>query len=323
MQPASFFAFMHLAANRLSHRNPLAYSLNLGIDDQQQMRFQNTIQRPIELTGIAIFTNHDVNVRFVPANPNSGICFQRVDLAQSKPIPARIENAVFRHRRTAIEFEDASVEMIEHVMAALAGLQIDNCLIEIDGPEVPGFDGSSLLITNTLLDAGIVEQSEPAKQFRLQSDVNVEQDQASITGSPCADRIIIGYQLDFGADSPVPNGQLEFEITPEVFVNEIAAARTFVLESEVEAMRSLGYGEKLTAKDLLVFGQDGVIDNKLRWPDECIRHKILDCIGDLSLIGCELHGNFQAIQSGHALNREMVRAILASHNLNNQRQDAA
>jgi len=286
------------------------------------MRSQKTIQQAVAISGVSIFTNHDANVRFLPADEDDGIRFQRVDISHSKPIHARIENAVFRHRRTAIEFEDASVEMIEHVMAALTGLQIDNCLIEIDGPEMPGFDGSSQLIAEALLDAGIVEQTTLARCFRMQKSVNVEQDRASIVGEP-NDGLKIDYQLEFGDGSPIPTGQLEFTITPETFINEIAAARTFVLESEVEAMRSLGYGKKLTAQDLLVFGQDGVIDNKLRWPDECIRHKFLDCIGDLSLIGCDLDGAFHAIQSGHALNREMVRAILASHDSEQRQRDAA
>ncbi|MBM82976.1 MAG: UDP-3-O-[3-hydroxymyristoyl] N-acetylglucosamine deacetylase [Planctomycetaceae bacterium] len=279
-------------------------------------RNQRTIRRPIQFSGVTIFTNHEIHVRLLPADENTGIRFQRRDLPYLKPIPARIENAVFRHRRTAIEAGGASVEMIEHVMAALAGLQIDNCLVQLDGPEMPGLDGSCLALVDGILAAGIVEQSTKAARLSIQQAVDVADDSASIQIEPPRDsdaKTTIGYSLDYGEESPIAAGSLEMEITPQTFADEIAAARTFVLESEVNAMRAHGYGKLLTSRDLLVFGPNGVIDNKLRWSDECIRHKILDCIGDLALIGCELHGKVTASQSGHALNRELVRAIQSSH----------
>tara|TARA_R100001132_G_scaffold14619_1_gene13207 strand:- start:37246 stop:38076 length:831 start_codon:yes stop_codon:yes gene_type:complete len=263
---------------------------------------------------VGIFTNSDVKIRFCPAPENHGVQFVRTDLAGSKPIPALIENAVFKQRRTAIEFQGASVEMIEHVMAALAGLQIDNCRVEINAPEAPCFDGSSLELSEELLGAGIVEQPFQRKQICIEQAVTVEDESGSFIQAKPLNRSVlaIGYYLNYGEDSPVSPQCLTLEINPETWMSQLAFARTFVLEHEVEAMQSLGFGQKLTAKDLLVLGEQGPIENELRTLDECVRHKILDCLGDFALIGCDLQGYFCAHQSGHALNRELIKNLRAT-----------
>lgn len=278
-------------------------------------RQQRTLARSVQCSGVGIFTNSDVKIRFFPAPENHGIQFVRTDLSGSKPIPALIENAVFRQRRTAIEFEDASVEMIEHVMAALAGLQIDNCRIEINAPEAPCFDGSSLELSEEFLEAGIVEQPFPRKVISIQQPVTVENEAGSFIQARPLNRSVmaIGYYLNYGAESPVEPQCLTLEINPEVWMNQLAFSRTFVLEEEVAAMRELGYGQRLSAADLLVLGPDGPVDNELRTLDECVRHKMLDCLGDFALLGCDLHGYFSANQSGHALNRELIRQIRLTH----------
>ncbi|WP_417386574.1 UDP-3-O-acyl-N-acetylglucosamine deacetylase [Gimesia sp.] len=278
-------------------------------------RNQRTLARSIQCSGVGIFTNSDVKIRFCPAPENHGIQFVRTDLAGSKPIPALIENAVFKQRRTAIEYKGASVEMIEHVMAALAGLQIDNCRIEINAPEAPCFDGSSRELSEELLEAGIVEQPFPRKQICIEQPVNVEDESGSFIQAKPLNRSVlaIGYYLNYGEDSPVAPQCLTLEINPETWMSQLSFSRTFVLEQEVEAMQSLGFGQKLSAKDLLVLGAEGPIDNELRTLDECVRHKILDCLGDFALIGCDLQGYFCAHQSGHALNRELIKQIKATH----------
>lgn len=280
-------------------------------------RSQRTLRQAVETQGVGLFTGTDARLRFVPAPADHGIAFQRIDVAGSAPIPARIEYVASTQRRTAIARDGVQVEMIEHVMAALAGLQIDNCLIEIDGPEVPGFDGSCRDVCNLLLAAGIVEQDRPREVISLQMPVQVSADEGDIevVARPMNyNGLAITYQLDYGDRSPIPPQNLTIEITPETFVREIAFARTFVLEAEVAALQAAGYGRRVTHQDLLVFDASGhVIGNQLRATDEAVRHKILDCLGDFALIGADLRGYFNAYRSGHRHNHDLVRRILLTH----------
>jgi UDP-3-O-acyl-N-acetylglucosamine deacetylase len=206
--------------------------------------------------------------------------------------------------------------MVEHVLASLAGLQIDNCLVELDGPEPPGCDGSSLQFVEALLDAEIVELGVSRERLDVRQNVVVygEQDDQCVFGSSADDGLLhIRYSLDYGPDSPIPPQHYKVAVTPENFIEHIAFARTFLLEYEAYGLRAQGYGKRTTARDLLIFGPQGVIDNTLRCADECARHKILDCIGDLALIGCDLAGFVDARRSGHQLNAEFVRRVKLAH----------
>lgn len=280
-----------------------------------QTRNQRTLARSFECRGIGIFTNADVKIRFCPAPEDHGVQFVRTDLAGSKPIPALIDYAVFKQRRTAIEHEGASVEMIEHVMAALAGLHVDNCRIEINAPEAPCFDGSSQELSYALLDAGIVEQPFKRDLICIEQPVSVSDDSGSFIRAKPLNRSVlaIGYYLNYGDDSPISPQCLTLEINPDTWLDQLAFSRTFVLEEEVESMQSMGFGLRLSTEDLLVLGEQGPIKNELRTLDECVRHKMLDCIGDFALIGCDLQGYFNANQSGHNLNRELIKKIKATH----------
>jgi UDP-3-O-acyl N-acetylglucosamine deacetylase len=281
-----------------------------------QHRQQRTLRGEIETAGIGFLTGADVTLRFLPAPPDHGISFQRVDCRGSAPIPARIEYAVPRERRTAIAAGGVAVEMIEHVMAALAGLQVDNCLVQLDAPEPPGFDGSCRAMADCLLSVGFVEQEATRQKLVIENTVRAgsQRGGSEIIARSLARRgMAISYHLDYGQHSPILPELLTLEITPETFVSELAFARTFVLESEVQALQAQGYGRRTTAQDLLVFGPDGVIDNELRTPDECVRHKILDCVGDFALLGCDVWGYFNAHRSGHQLNRDIVQRLQMAH----------
>jgi UDP-3-O-[3-hydroxymyristoyl] N-acetylglucosamine deacetylase/UDP-3-O-[3-hydroxymyristoyl] N-acetylglucosamine deacetylase/3-hydroxyacyl-[acyl-carrier-protein] dehydratase len=281
------------------------------------LRSQHTLRQSVETQGVGLFTGSDVRLRFLPAPADHGIAFQRTDVVGSSPIPARIEFVTSSLRRTTIARDGVQVEMIEHVMAALAGLQIDNCLIELNGPEVPGFDGSCLDVCRLLIEAGCVEQDRLREVLSLRMPVQVSADESEVEVSArpmnhCG--LAITYQLDYGDRSPIPPQNLTSEITPETFVRDIAFARTFVLESEVAMLRAAGYGRRMTCQDLLVFDASGnVIENELRTPDEPVRHKILDCLGDFALIGSDLRGYFNAYRSGHRHNHDIVRHILLTH----------
>lgn len=281
------------------------------------LRPQCTLRQSFETQGVGLFTGADVQLRFRPAPADHGIVFQRIDLPGSPTVPARIEFVTSCARRTAIARNGVQVEMIEHVMAAFAGLQIDNCLVELNGPEVPGFDGSCLEICRMLIESGFVEQERPREvlSLRMPVQVSAEQSEVEVSARPmnhCG--LAITYQLDYGDRSPIPPQNLTAEITPETFLRDIAFARTFVLESEVTALRAAGYGQRITCQDLLVFDASGsVIDNELRAPDEPVRHKILDFLGDISLIGSDLRGYFNAYRSGHRHNHDLARSILVTH----------
>lgn len=280
-------------------------------------RLQRTISRAVEVRGIGFLTGADVRLQFAPAPVNHGIAFVRSDCVGAEPIPALVEFTVPRERRTAIERNGVAVEMIEHVMAALAGLRVDNCLVTLDAPEPPGCDGSSLAFAERLCDAGIVEQNEPQRCLTIDKRVCVSNSDRTqtIKAQPGTSRatLTLSYALDYGDSSPILRQSCTREITPEIFLKEIAFARTFILEQEASALRALGYGRRTTPRDLLIFGAQGPIDNKLRAADECARHKLLDCIGDFALIGCDIAGTISASRSGHRLNAETVRRLKLAH----------
>ena len=263
-------------------------------------------------------TGADVSLTLLPADENFGIQFQRVDLPGTAPIPATLEFVVARQRRTAISSGPATVEMIEHVMAALAGLQIDNCLVQLNAPEPPGADGSCLPFVQAILDAGIDEQTARREILVVRQEAMTKSaaDGSEISAGPVFRRtLVISYELDYGPRSPIKPQLLTFEFSPESFVANIAFARTFILDTEVTALKAQGYGSRVTEKDLLIFGANGVIGNQLRANDECARHKILDCIGDFALLGCDVHGHFRAYRSGHNLNHAICQQVLTTKQL--------
>jgi UDP-3-O-acyl N-acetylglucosamine deacetylase len=270
---------------------------------------QRTISQAVEVSGFGLFGGADCRLVFRPADENSGIAFRRVDLPRARPVPATVDFVKKVPRRTAISDGHSTIETIEHVMAALAGLCIDNCLVELDALEPPIGDGSSFLFISALLRAGIIEQSVPPSTIAANGDCRTVADGGqSIDAEPASD-FGLRYSLDYGPDSPIGRQSHCSVITPEVFVREIAGARTFVAASEIEGLRKMGFGLRATAENLLVFTGAGVLDNTLRWSDECARHKVLDAIGDLALAGGRIHGRFHAIKSGHHLNHEMARTL--------------
>lgn len=273
-------------------------------------RKQRTIKNSARLSGFGLFSGKDAEVEFLPAPEDHGVLFERVDLDPPVRIPATIAHVVPQPRRTVIGNSSGTVETIEHVMAALFALRIDNCLVRINGPEVPTCDGSSSEFIRLLDSAGIVQQSA-LRPFLVVEETVLVTDGPHVgiaAQPPAADEFAVGYILDYGPCA-VPAQALRIDVTPESFKTSVGFARTFALESEVRQLQSLGLGLRATARDVVVFGEEGVIDNALRTPDECVRHKILDCIGDFALAGCDLHGRFTAKKSGHRLNHEMVRRL--------------
>ena len=282
--------------------------------EQTHRSQQQTLARPALIAGQGLFHGIDVKVRLRPADPGTGIVFRRVDLKDRPEVVAHVDNVRSAARRTVLASRSgAIVETVEHLMAALAGLQVDNCLVEIDSLEVPAVDGSSMPFCEAILAAGLSQQSTARSQIPVEEShgVNDRAGEQWIEVIPAYDgNATVDYRLDYGPDAVIASQSFSVELTPEAFLRDIAAARTFVLQDEVAALQQMGFGRHLTGRDLVVFDADGsVIDNKLRWQDEPVRHKILDCIGDLALSGRVFVGRVVARRSGHKLNHVMAKTL--------------
>lgn len=266
----------------------------------------------MELSGRGLFTGEPGELRIQPADVNTGIVFERTDQSPPVRIHARVENVAKRLRRTSIRNGTVQIETIEHCMSALAGLGIDNAVVGLTANEVPAFDGSCQELVRKVLAAGIVEQGSPRKEFRIPETVRVSEGNAYVMAAPGSqedDTLEIIYDLNYSEHEAIGQQIYKIRLTPETFETQISSARTFLLAEEAERFRAAGMGTHLSYEDILVFGKEGPIQNELRFTDECVRHKILDLIGDLFLFGRFLSGHVFARQSGHALNHELVRKL--------------
>lgn len=274
-------------------------------------RKQRTIGRPVAVAGFGYWSGRDVCLEFRPAEIGVGVVFVRKDLAGAPRIPAGVEHRVETPRRTSLRCGGAGVEMVEHVLAALYGLQIDNCEVWVDQPEMPGLDGSAGPFIEALDSAGVVEQNAWRLHRIVREPIRLGNEESWIEAEPIQGSApIFRYKLDYGPDSPIGRQVFETRITPEIFRKELASCRTFMLKAEAEWLLAQGIGRRASARDLLVFGDDGPIENEQRFPNECARHKLMDMIGDLALAQSDLVGRFTAYRSGHRLNAELVRALL-------------
>ena len=272
---------------------------------------QQTLSKPAVVSGLGYWSGREVRVEFCPAPPDSGISFVRTDLAGSPRIPARIEHRIETPLRTTLTYGGARVEMIEHVLAAVAGLGIDNCEIRVNQAEMPGLDGSSLPFVEALLAAGITALDMPAVELLVREPVRLGDDRAWIEARPATGQgLSLRYRLDYRDTPSIGQQTVEMEITPEVFCRELAPCRTFIRKAEAEWLRQQGFAKSVTTADVLVFDEDGPIDNELRFEDECARHKMLDLMGDLSLLGYRIAGWINSHCGGHRLNGELVKILL-------------
>ena len=272
---------------------------------------QRTIAREVSLQGIGLHTGTSVTVSFKPAAVDTGIRFIRTDLANRPVVQASFDSVLpvtHSPRCTTITNDGAQVQTIEHLMAALSGLGVDNITVEVDNVELPGLDGSSLNYCQALQNAGIKEQEKERAYCVIREPLYAEEDDASIIVLPSKD-FRISYTLDY--KHPQLKGQfLELVVDAEHFSKSVAPARTFCLEEEVAELQSQGFGKGANYENTLVVGEHGVIKNTLRFNDEFIRHKILDLLGDLYLVGAPLKGHVIAMRSGHALNLQIVKKII-------------
>ncbi|MEK7483939.1 MAG: UDP-3-O-acyl-N-acetylglucosamine deacetylase [Planctomycetota bacterium] len=272
------------------------------------MNVQQTIQQPVEFRGTGLHSGTEAILRLFPSGVNTGIWFVRKDRAGYPKVRADVMSVQEIQRRTAIVSGSAEIHTVEHLMAALYACAITNLLVEIEGDEVPGLDGSALPFYLGIQQAGIVKQSEKAVEFCLKEPLTLTERNVTVEAYPCADGLRLTYQLQYPY-SWFADQEYSILLTQESFAREIASARTFVLEPEVELLKKAGLGKGATLQNTLVFNERGIIQNTLRFPDECVRHKILDLIGDLSLLNVRLKAHIVAKRSGHQANFKLALKI--------------
>ena len=280
------------------------------------LRKQRTLAQTAVVEGFGYWTGEDVRVEFRPAAIHTGVVFIRSDLEPPRRIPARAAHRIETPRRTTLAADGTTIEMVEHILAALQGLQIDNCQVWVDRPEMPGCDGSSLPFVESLLAAGVEEQNAARAQLVVNDVTRVGDDNCWVEARPAkSPGFSLKYHLDYGTHQAIGRQTLELVVTPERFRSELAPARTFILQQEADWLRQRGLAKRVTFQDVLVYNNEGPQDNELRFEDECVRHKALDLIGDLALAGCDIIGHVVAYRSGHRLNAQLVRALLAENQL--------
>ena len=274
-------------------------------------RNQNTIAQSVSLSGFGFWTGTDVTLQFRPAPPNSGLVFVRADRVGHPRIPALVENRDEKPRQTSLVCNDARVDMVEHVLAALSGLRIDNCEIWTDQPEMPGFDGSSQAFVTALQESGIVAQPVKRPLRVVTRAFYVGNDHSHLVVTTNRNGICeFCYTLIPEENYPLPTQRCEFEHTPENFCEELARTRTFITKPEADALLEQGLCQRVTPKDVLVLTDEGPLENSFLCDDECARHKTLDMTGDFALLGCDLVGTFESFRGSHSLNAECVRQLL-------------
>jgi len=277
------------------------------------VKLQRTINKTAILEGKGLFSGAAVRMAFQPAAVDTGIVFIRTDLGHPVRIPALVSQVKVLMRRTAIANGDVAVETVEHCLAAISALQLDNLEIEIDAAELPNIDGSCKPFAETLLAAGIVEQEKAKNPYLITEPVVAEEGDKVLYALPGdKEGLSLTYHLDYSqTDAPNIGKQLfQFELTGQGFMREIAPARTFVTEHEAKQFQASGLGKHLKIDDILVIGPKGPIGNKWRYRDECVRHKVADLMGDLMLLGRPLCGRIVAYRSGHRCNQLLVSKLL-------------
>ncbi len=274
-------------------------------------RRQKTIAREVSLAGPGMFSGETATLTFAPADSDSGITFVRESDGKTASIPALVQNILKRPRRTCLRNGTLFVETIEHCMAALAGMGIDNATVRVSGKagEVPGFDGSSKRFVDALDDAGVSEQDSELEPLIIRKPIQVSAGDATLAALPGPqDRLEVIYDFE----APPPIGRQTFAFTlggNDDFRAQLAPARTFIFEHEAAELRARGLGKHLSPKDLLVIAPSGLLENSFHWDNECVRHKVLDLIGDLYLVGRPLRGRLVAHKSGHELNHQLARRL--------------
>lgn len=276
---------------------------------------QRTLKHSVSATGVGLHSGERVSLTLHPATENTGITFRRTDLSGAQGEIIKLSPYLINDTRlssTIVTEHGTRVGTIEHIMSALAAYGVDNILIELNAPEIPIMDGSSLPFIFLLQDAGIVEQNAQKKFLKIKKEIAINDSGKSVKFMPY-DGFKVALTIEF--DHPVFNRsspRFEIDFAGQNYIEEIARARTFGFMQEVELMRQHGLGLGGNLSNAIVIDDVDVLNPEgLRYPDEFVRHKILDAIGDLYIIGHPIIGAFEGYKSGHAINNALLRAVLS------------
>jgi UDP-3-O-[3-hydroxymyristoyl] N-acetylglucosamine deacetylase len=271
------------------------------------MDAQRTIRRAISCVGIGLHSGNKVQLSLKPAQPGFGIRFRRTDLGDNE-VPANVQHLRGINLATALSVNSVSVETVEHLLAALVSMRIDNVLIELNSPEVPIMDGSSAPFIFLIQEAGVKAQAAPRQYLKILRPISLARGDKHIALYP-SDEFRVTYSISY--DHPLlRHQQRTITITEESFIEEIAPARTFTFLKDVEMLRRNGLALGGSLDNAIVLGETGVLNNALRFEDEFVRHKILDAVGDLALVGHPVIGHLVAHRAGHGLHTEFAAKIL-------------
>lgn len=272
------------------------------------MAYRRTLKRAVGCTGIGLHSGKPVRLQLRPAPAEHGVVFRRTDLGVE--IPATLDHLARLDHATTLSRDGASVETVEHLLSALQALGVDDVVVEVDGPEVPIMDGSAAPFVILIHEAGLRPLATPRRYLKILKPVEVVRGSKSARLVP-ADHFEISYAIGF--DHPLLRHQaIAVRVTPEAFVESIAPARTFGFLREVETLRRNGLALGGSLENAVVIGESGVLNNKLRFEDEFVRHKVLDAIGDLGLLGHPVVGRLEASRAGHALHAAVARELLST-----------
>lgn len=271
-------------------------------------RSQKTLAGETLCSGIGLHSGKRAKARFLPAEPHEGIVFKRTDLKGSPILKPTLENVNYTTHQTSIREDDTEILTVEHLLSAAYGMGIDNMVVEIDGPEVPIMDGSAKPFVEAFKNAGVVDQPATSSPRTLRHPVRYEKDGVCITALP-SDSLTITFGIQY--DHPHLTSQYaRFEITPEVFQNELAPARTYSFSEWVEPLKEKGLIKGGSLENAILIGEDGLINKEpLRFRDEFARHKIADMVGNLAMLGYPVHADIYAFKSGHLHNVQFLKKL--------------
>jgi UDP-3-O-[3-hydroxymyristoyl] N-acetylglucosamine deacetylase len=275
------------------------------------MRLQRTLKQEVVFEGIGLHTGQYSKVRLKPAQRDTGVLFTRTD--KETLIKASVGSVIDTAFSTTLGYDGVKIRTVEHILAALSGLGIDNLIVEVTGSEIPILDGSSIELTSLILQGGIAKQGKKRPYIRIIKPLAFTDGNTEIAVFPCNGRRIT-YRIHFNHQL-LGEQILSLDLTEESFVKEIAPARTFGFLKDVEYLRANGYAKGGSFENAIILSGDGILNSSgLRFKDEFVRHKILDLIGDLSLIGLPIYGHIFASKAGHATNLKFLKKLLSQQN---------
>ncbi len=280
-----------------------------GPESAPESILQKTILNEVSASGIGLFTGERVSLKILPAPANTGIVFQRVDLPEKPEIPARLSFVREVPRCTRLATKEASIHMVEHLLSALGGMGVDNVRVEVEGPEILAADGSAKFFVELLEKAKIKEQKEPVKVLKISQPLYWSEGDVHLIALP-ADEFRISYTMHYPQSALLRSQYYTVCVDPERFKNEIAPCRTFSLYEEILPFIERGMIRGGGLENALVIKGDQIMNPEgARFPDEMVRHKILDLLGDFFLLGVHILGHIISVRSGHSSNITFAKMI--------------